>query len=406
MKTKKILTTTLTLIIFQFSFSQDLTKEDFLKEELEGPDHTTAIAGYGEAKYEYNIREKTARANLTRAVLFVGHKFNDKISFFSELEVEDAKVIGGKPGGEIALEQAFLKFSLNKDINLAAGLLIPRIGIINENHLPTTFNGNDRPYLESLLIPTTWRELGLCIYGKSNKITGLNYSLGLVNGLNSEGFEYGTGIREGRFEGRDASASNIAITGALLYFINNFRIQISGYYGGSAGLNKMQSDTLHLSNGAFGTPVMLTEANIQYGKKGFSFRAIGTMVQINDAEKINHAYDNNIAKKMLGAYAEIGYNLLKLSKKETQQNLTLFGRYEYIDLNYEIAKNGINNDYLKNAFFIAGISYQPIIGVIIKADYVTHTTGEPNPHIESLLPAGQTFYRSNNFFNLGIGYSF
>jgi hypothetical protein len=396
--------------IFSFSIysnAQVLTQEDSLNAGLIASEKSTVISGYGEAKYQNDLRYHTAKANVTRAVIFLGHKFNKNISFFSELEVEDAKVSGGEEGGEVAFEQLFLKFNFNKDIYLSAGLFIPRIGIINENHLPTTFNGNDRPFVETFLVPATWRELGICLYGKSNKLAGLNYSLGLVNGLSSANFEYGKGIRGGRFEGREATASNIAVTGSLLYYLKNFRMQVSGYYGGSAGLSKREADSLQLNYGSFGTPVMLTEADIQYNNKGFSFRALGAMIQIPDAEKINRAYGNNTANTMIGGYGEIGYNLLKLFNKGTQRNFTLFTRYEYMDLNNKIPANGITNDLLVKSFLVSGLSYQPIKGVIVKADYVFRTTGEPNPAlIVNPFPQAQPYYTTNGFFNLGIGYSF
>src|ERR1700759_1724658 len=56
----------------------------------------TAIGGYGNAFYQRNSTQSTSKVDLERFVLFTGHKFNDKISFFSELEVEDAKVSGGE----------------------------------------------------------------------------------------------------------------------------------------------------------------------------------------------------------------------------------------------------------------------------------------------------------------------
>jgi hypothetical protein len=73
---------------------------------------------------------------------------------------------------------------------------------------------------------------------------GLNWSLGLMNGLNAEGIAGPTGIREARYEGRDATASNIAVTGALLYFTGPFRLQWSGYYGGTVGLTPRAADSL------------------------------------------------------------------------------------------------------------------------------------------------------------------
>jgi hypothetical protein len=197
---KKLLS--LLLVLFTLpATSQILTKEDSLSAGIIARNTATVISGYGSAKYSLETRSKIARANLDRVIVFLGHKFNNKISVFTELELEDGKVTGGEVGGEIALEQAFIKFQATKSIYLTAGLFIPRIGIINENHLPTTFNGNDRPFVETFIIPSTWRELGIGVYGNVAKLPGFNYSLALVNGLNSADFESGSGIRQGRFEG-------------------------------------------------------------------------------------------------------------------------------------------------------------------------------------------------------------
>jgi hypothetical protein len=392
--------TVLWAVLTTFTVSaQVFTQEDSLASGIITSEKATVISGYGEAKYVSDINNKTASINLTRAVLFLGHKFNNKISFFSELEVEDAKIAGGEEGGELAFEQLFIKFNLSKDIYLSAGLFTPRIGIINENHLPTTYNGNDRPFTERYLIPATWRELGVCLYGKSNKLPGFNYTLGVMNGLNAAGFESGTGIRGGRFEGHDATASNLALTGSLLYYANHFRVQASAYYGGSAGLSNEVADTLGLDNGIFGTPVMLAETNIQYEHKGFSVRLLASMIQINDADKINNAYGNGIAKAMFGYYGEIGYDLLRLCKKETQKNLTLFARVESLDLNSEVPDGMFTNHLLEISYIVTGLTYQPVKGVAVKADYVSRTTGKPNP-----APAG--FEKTSGFLNLGLGYNF
>ena len=169
------------------------TNEDSLAQGISK--QKTVISGYGSAAYQRDFNQKQATITLERAVFFVGHQFNSKISVFTELEVENAKVEGGAEGGEIAMEQAFLKFNLNPHQYIIAGLFVPRIGILNENHLPVNFNGVERPLVEQLIIPATWRELGVGFYGKSTKMP-LNYSIAIMNGLNSEAFEHGTGIRE------------------------------------------------------------------------------------------------------------------------------------------------------------------------------------------------------------------
>src|SRR6201995_179573 len=202
-----------------------VTSEDSLNNNL--TKSATTIGGYGNAFYQRNNNLGIAKADLQRFVLFTGHKFNEKISVFSELEVEDAKVTGGEDGGEVSIEQAYLKFNLNANNYLVAGLFIPRIGILNENHLPNTFNGNERNYVETFIIPSTWRELGVGFYGSANNMP-LNYSVAVVNGLSSAMFLHGDGIREGRFEGRNATGNNLAVTAAVQYFPGDFKFQLSG----------------------------------------------------------------------------------------------------------------------------------------------------------------------------------
>lgn len=387
--------------------AQVITKEDSLNAGLTRSNSPTVISGYGQAKVEYNMRLKTGVANLTRNVLFFGHRFNKNISFFSEMELENAGIDDGKPTGSVSMEQLFLKFNLNKDLYLIAGLFIPRIGMINENHLPTTFNGNDRHFTETLLLPSTWREIGISLYGNVRRMPGLNYTVSLMNGLNSAGFKSGNGIREGRFLGNNATASNIALSASLLYYVRNFRLQASGYFGGSAGLNKRNADSLMLDRGAFGTPVGLGEFNAQYHNKGMSFKGLFAYSAIPDAYKINRAYANNTPKAMMGGFFEAGYNLLYAFNKETKHNLTFFGRYEYVNLNSTVASNGIRNDALKQQYLVAGITYAPIRGVVIKADYVHRITGTPNPALYiNPYPQALPYYTSNGFINIGIGYGF
>ena len=160
---------------------------------------------------------------------------------------------------------------------------------------------------------------------------------------------------------------------------------------------------MKLSNGPFGTPVLFYEANVQYTNKGFSFKGLFTSVQIADAEKINNAYGNNIPETIMGYYAEVGFNLLSLSKK-TEKNLTVFARYENLDMNNKLSPNGIVDKSKNSAYFVGGISFLPIKGVIVKADYVLQQTGAQNPNL--LGTTDPNFKKEKGFFSLGVGYSF
>jgi hypothetical protein len=376
------------------------TAEDSLQSN-QAKERQTYLSGYGEAFVGYDARYKTATANFTRAVVFIGHKFNNSISFLSETELENARVEGGEEGGELSLEQAYLRFQFNRNMYIQAGLFIPRIGIINENHLPTTYHGNQRPFTETYLIPSTWRELGISLYGTSERIQGLNYSIALVNGLNASGFVNGTGLRGGRFEGSNATASNLALTGSVQYYTGSFIIQASGYYGGTAGLSKRQADSLQLDSGPFGTPVALTEVNARYQKNRLSARILAAAVFIPDADKINRAYANNTASSYLGGYAEVSYRIFNACKTEA------FVRYENLNLNASVPSNGLTNGLLEKQFVIAGLSCYPVAGVVIKLDYTYRKTGDLNPALNlNPFPNAPAYYTTNSFINLGIGYSF
>ena len=390
--------------------AQVLTGEDSLYAGLVSREQATILSGYGEARY--SLDTKSAETSLSRVVLFVGHKFNKKISLFTELELEDALVIGqsgdeaGIGKGGISMEQAFLKINIDPTTYIVAGLFIPRIGFINENHLPTTFNGVDRPFLEELIIPSTWREVGVGLYGGIKSIAGLNYSFSLTNGLNASGFSNGSGIRGGRQLGSAATGLGLGVSGSLLYYINDFRFQLSGYVGGSTAVEKRVADSLHLNSGAFGNPVFLGDFNAQYSKGGWAVRAIISGIQIPNASNINQAYANNTPQSIYGGYGEVAYDLL-YAKYKGEKNFAVFGRFEHMDLNAAIPSNGIKNDANIQQYIIGGITYKPIRGVAVKADYVYRITGKPNPAlIITPFPQVIPYYTHNGFLDIGIAYNF
>ena len=367
----------------------------------------TVISGYGSAAFQRNFDMKQSTVTLERAVIFVGHQFSQKISFFSELEIENAKVEGGvSNNAEIAMEQAFLKFNVNAHQYFIAGLFTPRIGILDENHLPTNFNGVERPIVETLTIPATWRELGVGFYGNSEKIP-LNYSFALMNGLEGANFEHGTGIRGGRAEGNLASANNIAVTAAVQYYWRNFKFQVSGYSGGTVTLAPKSADSVGLNSGAFGTPIYLGEADAQYEYNAWTAKALGVYISYPDAGKMNTVYGNNTATGMFGAYAEIAYNWL--FKKSTKASFISFARFEALNMNSSIAANGegIYDGTEKQTHLIMGFGYLPLPNVVIKADVRLMHTGPQNPElVVNPAPNALPYQQNNQFLNIGIGYAF
>src|SRR5215210_5411465 len=109
-------------------------------------EESTTIGGYGEVHYTNATGPDTpGEVNVKRFVVFLAHSFSERVAFRSELEVEDTKIEGGEAGGEVALEQLYLDYTLSPAATLRAGLVLPPIGILNETHEPPTFNGVERP---------------------------------------------------------------------------------------------------------------------------------------------------------------------------------------------------------------------------------------------------------------------
>ncbi|HWB91560.1 MAG TPA: hypothetical protein VG605_06895 [Puia sp.] len=391
-----------------------LTNEDSLNNNA--VKNKTVISGYGSAIYQRDFNQHLSTVALDRVVLFVGHNFSDKISLFTELEVENAIVSGNNSDepssgrGDVAMEQAFLKFNLNPRQYLVAGLFVPRIGITNENHLPVNFNGVERPIVEQLIIPTTWREIGVGLYGSLDRLP-LNYSIALLNGLNSAKFHHDTGIGEGEGLGSNATANNLAITASVQYRIKDLKFQLAGYAGGTVGLSQRSADSLNvgLQTGAFGTPLYLGEFDVQYAHSGFSAKALGVYIAYPNADRIYRAYATSIGSGMYGAYLELGYDWL-YHHGSTKQFIT-FVRGETLDLNAQLTTLQKQDDQLdetlKQTHVIAGISYFPIPNVVIKADVRLQHTGVQNPALVINPPPNALPYRQNDqFLNLGIGYSF
>ena len=50
-----------------------------------------------------------------------------------------------------------------------------------------------------------------------------------------------------------------------------------------------------------------------------------------------------------------------------------------MNLSAVIPRNGVKNDANNQHYIIAGITYKPIRGIAVKADYMQRITGDPNP---------------------------
>src|SRR5687768_10995048 len=155
------------------------------------PERTTAISGYMD--FHFNKQEfADGRLDFHRFVLLITHRFSDRIRFVSELELEHALVEGLEEAGELELEQAYVDFLLSRRFNVRAGMMLVPVGIINERHEPPTYYGVERPFVDTVIVPTTWFEVGAGIHGEVGR--GWRYRAFVTSPLDASQFSAEEGI--------------------------------------------------------------------------------------------------------------------------------------------------------------------------------------------------------------------
>ena len=151
------------------------------------PGPGVSIGGYGEFRYE-NPKHGEPTADFVRGVIYAGYKFNPRVHFNSELEVEHAST---ELNGAVSLEFAQLDFLVRPEFNVRGGVLLMPVGIINEQHEPTTYLASRRPLVEDVIIPTTWSEIGAGVFGDIGRVSYRSY---ITTGMSSTRFESEEGI--------------------------------------------------------------------------------------------------------------------------------------------------------------------------------------------------------------------
>jgi hypothetical protein len=353
----------------------------------ETEEESTSLGGYGEVHFQNASGPGTPGiVNVARFVVFLSHQFSDKIAFRSELEVEDTKVEGGKEGGEVALEQLYLDYTLSPAFILRAGLVLAPIGILNETHEPPTFNGVERPGFDHDVLPTTWRDIGIGVVGTVPGHSGLSYRVYLLNGLLASGFSADEGIRGGRQEGKDASFANPSLTGRLEWAGPGLRVGGSFWYGGSANQDPA------LGTGIFDNAVALLSADARYETGPFSFRGVVANIGIADAEAINAAYGGQVGSRIAGGYVEGAYNVLSALAPASTQRLDTFVRHERFNTQAGAPSGVTRDDALARRITTLGLTYKPLYNVVFKGDYQ--------------LRRNKASVGQDQLFNLGVGYQF
>ena len=336
-----------------------------------------SLGGYGEAFYRKDVGEKTKSdrdtADFLRFVLYAGYKFTDRIIFNAELEFEHATTSSTESagGGSVSVEFAYLDFLMWKWLNFRAGMLLVPMGIVNELHEPVFFNGVERSEVERRIIPSTWRENGIGIFGELAE--GLEYRIYGINALNAKGFR-DNGFRGGRQKGNRTLAEDIAFVARLDYSpTSNFMLGASVYTGDS-GQNQ-EIDAVELPD----SRTTIWELHSIYRYAGLETRGLFAMSHLGDAGELTDALreigelgsSRTLASQMIGGYGEVSYDIMPLLYPGSDHTLTPFFRFSYLNLQHKTPSGSHYKANLSREIRIwtPGVSYKPHPNVVLKVDY-------------------------------------
>ncbi len=331
-----------------------------------------SIGGYGEMLYENfdqrrddgTLSGKTDQADFLRAVLYFGYKFNDRLLFNSEIEYEHAVAGAGEPG-EVALEFAYIDFRATRAFGVRGGLLLIPMGFLNELHEPPIFHGARRPEVERVVIPTTWRENGIGLYGDAGPVS---YRVYLVTSLNAIGFSAGDAVRGGRQEGAKAAANDLAVTARVDYR------PVPGLLVGAAAFS---GETGQEAAGLQGARFTLWDAHGEWNWRGLHLRALYARGILSDAGAVSAATSQVVGSRVRGAYGEVAYNVLAPFKK-TEHDLSPFVRFEDLNTQEEVPPGPAADPENGRKVRTYGLTYRPIHNIAVKVDYQDFRNGKAN----------------------------
>ena len=375
------------ILISGFGFSQTIIQDTTLTQNQQqnaantilSVNRSKGVIVGGYAQVDYNQPEgDNGNLDVHRLVMLLGYKFSDKVQFITEIEYEHVE--------ELYVEQAFLQYTIADNVNLRGGLMLVPMGIVNEYHEPTTFNGVERPNVDKSIVPSTWREIGLGVTGKVDNAS-LRYQAYVFNGFASVNetkvLGGSNGLRNGRQKGAESTINTPNLSAKLDYYgVPGLRLGLSGYFGRT----QAEDDVQELEGADVG--ILMVGLDARYINRRFSARGQYIQAKLSDPDKYNILYDADLGSELKGWYAEAAYNLLPIGK---EQKLDAFLRYEQYDTHAATNDAGIDRNlaYNRNEW-TTGLSYHIAQGAVVKADY-------------QILDNATVGNESSGQFNLGFG---
>ncbi|MCC6553163.1 MAG: hypothetical protein IT372_09110 [Polyangiaceae bacterium] len=348
---------------------------------------STAIGGYGEVQVRGTTTgrdgEREWVADIPRLVIFVAHEFTPAFRSYVELEVEHSMSCSSCPGA-VELEQAYIDWRLvdrgsggAAALGLRAGLVLVPMGIINQWHEPPIFHGVVRPRVDTVVIPSTWREIGIGAFGQP--LDWLRYEAYAMTGLDPLGFGAG-GIGGGRQNGAFARAN--AWAGVARVEVEPLLGVVIGAsaYASDAGGNA--EDRIFTRDGVaveLSAPVLGWAADARFRRSGIEARAVVAEWHLPESRALMVSFDEAGARHfpdasspvptvIRGGYVEGAFDALRPFDAGGHELLP-FARVEAYSTQAEVPEGYAEDPSFSVREYTFGLTYRPIQQIVLKMDY-------------------------------------
>lgn len=385
-------------------------------EQVQGqnPKSRFHVGGYGEVALTrnfysdnvYRYRESSAsnytddpshgRFDIPHVVIYLSYDFGKGWIMSSEIEfehggsgssVEKEWEEGGEweteteKGGEVEIEQFWIQKTIWKELNIRIGHIVVPVGLNNAYHEPLNFFTVYRPEGEDTILPSTWHDTGISIWGRSGDF---RYEVQVVAGLDAFLFD-----REGWINGGAGTPFEFKVANKYgfvarvdNYTVPGLRMGISGYYGKSMHNtypHDMESESS--TNKDVKGKVAIGSFDFTYNAHNWIARGSIDYGYLSDAAKISELKATNssgsspfkksgVGKNAFAVGVEAGWDVFSQIHKlrEDNQKLYVFGRYEYYN-SYIPASSQLEYEYTKKHRMAVGLNYYPLPQIVVKGEF-------------------------------------
>ncbi len=340
-----------------------------------------AFGGYGELTFA-EIAGAVDQADAQRAVLFLGHRFDERWLVNTEIEFEhgttEASSGTTSSGGSVSVEQAYLEYEAGSALSLRFGLVLVPLGLVNEQHEPTLFFATRRSQTETRIIPSTWRELGVGALGEGAGFAWRGY---LLTSLDGEDFD-ASGLRAGRQKGNRAAADDLAGTLRLDWIGCEGLTAGTSIFSGRTGQDQLRAGVR--------IPAMHTtvaDVHLAWEVGPCTLRSVAATAYVHDAGMFDRATGQRLARRMDGAYVEAACDTLAAFGCDSRHELAPFVRWEWIDTHADLPQGVARDRSQRDRIVTFGLDWKPRPDIVFKADY-------------------EDWSADRDRFNLALGYVF